>query len=109
MTMKDGNATNVWIDAQTFLETKAEGQPRQLDGVYHQVEIYYRDYRQVDGLQIPFILETKVLPVGRTAHGVQDPHYPSEKTVLETVVVNPKIDQSLFSKPQVGPAVLRQN
>jgi hypothetical protein len=32
--------------AQSFLETKIEGQPRRLDGVYHPVEIYYRDYRR---------------------------------------------------------------
>jgi len=35
LTMKDGTALDVWIDAQTFLETKMGGQPRRLDGVYH--------------------------------------------------------------------------
>jgi len=29
------------IDAQTFLETKIEGQPRQLDGTYHPSEVYF--------------------------------------------------------------------
>jgi hypothetical protein len=109
MTMKDGNAMNVWIDAKTFLETKIEGQPRRLDGVYHPVEIYYRDYRPVDGLQIPFVLETKVLPVSQPGQKYVTPAVPSEKTIFEKVVVNPKLDPSHFSKPQVAPAVPRQN
>jgi hypothetical protein len=104
MTMKDGNAMNVWIDAKTFLETKIEGQPRRLDGVYHPVEIYYRDYRPVDGLQIPFVLETKVLPVSQPGQKYTTPPVPSEKTIFEKVVVNPKLDPSHFSKPQVAPA-----
>jgi hypothetical protein len=104
MTMKDGNAMNVWIDAKTFLETKIEGQPRRLDGVYHPVEIYYRDYRPVDGLQIPFVLETKVLPVSQPGQKYVTPAVPSEKTIFEKVVVNPKLDPAHFSKPQVAPA-----
>src|SRR5256885_11503101 len=31
---------------------RSEGRPRRLDGVYHPVEVYYRDYRPVSGLQI---------------------------------------------------------
>lgn len=104
MTMKDGNAMNVWIDAKTFLETKIEGQPRRLDGIYHPVEIYYRDYRPVDGLQIPFTLETKVLPVTKPGQKYTTPPVPSEKTIFEKVVVNPKLDPSHFSKPQVAAA-----
>jgi len=104
MTMKDGNAMNVWIDAKTFLETKIEGQPRRLDGVYHPVEIYYRDYRPVDGLQIPFVLETKVLPVSQPGQKYTTLPVPSEKTIFEKVVVNPKLDPAHFSKPQVAPA-----
>ena len=101
LTMKDGQAIHVWIDAQTFLEAKIEGQPRRLDGTYHPVEVYFRDYRPVNGLQIPFVLETKVLPVAQTALGLKDPPVPAEKTIIDTVVVNPKLDESVFSKPQI--------
>lgn len=101
LTMKNGEAVHVWIDAQTFLEAKIEGQPRRLDGVYHPVEVYFRDYRPVSGLQIPFALETKVLPVSRTALGLKDPPVPVEKIVIEKVAVNPKLEESLFSKPAV--------
>jgi hypothetical protein len=99
MTMKDGQVLHVWIDALTFLEAKIDGQPRRLDGTDHPVEIYYRDFRQVDGLAIPFLMETKVLPVGRTALGLRDTPVPPEKVIVERVVINPKFEEALFSKP----------
>jgi hypothetical protein len=100
LTLKNGDVTHVWVDTQTFLETKIEGQPRRLDGVDHPVEVYYRDYRNVKGLEIPFVLETRVLPVARTALGPDTP-VPPEKTLIEKVEINPKFDAGLFSKPVV--------
>ncbi len=104
LTMKNGQAIHVWIDAQTFLEAKIEGQPRRLDGTSHPVEVYLRDYRPVNGLQIPYVLETKVLPVAQTALGLRDTPVPPEKMIIEKVEVNPKLDESLFSKPAIGAA-----
>ena len=101
LTTKDGNSRLVWIDTQNFLETKIEGQPRRLDGTNHPVEVYYRDYRQVSGLMIPFVLETHVLPVTVTATGLRDTPVPVEKITLEKVVVNPKFGDSVFAKPEV--------
>lgn len=101
LTLKSGNVVHVWVDAQTFLETKIEGQPRRLDGVYHPVEVYYRDYRNVNGLEIPFALETRVLPVTKTAMGLRDTPVPPEKTLIEKVVINPKFEAGLFSKPAI--------
>jgi len=104
LTMKNGQAVHDWIDAQTFLEAKVEGQPRWLDGVSHPVEVYYRDYRPIGGLQIPHILETKVLQAARTAKGFKDPPVPAEKITIEKVVVNPKLDENHFSKPEIAVA-----
>jgi outer membrane lipoprotein-sorting protein len=104
LTMKSGQALHVWIDADTFLEAKIEGQPRLLDGTYHPVEVYYRDYRPVNGLQIPYVLETRVLPVARTKMGLRDPAVPPEKIMIEKVVVNPQFDDALFTKPDAGVA-----
>jgi hypothetical protein len=101
LTMKNGSAIHVWIDAQTFLEAKMEGQPRRLDGTEHPVEIYFRDYRAVSGLQIPFLLETRVLPVAQTKAGVRDVPIPPEKTVIEKVEVNPRLDMARFTKPEI--------
>jgi hypothetical protein len=105
LTTKDGQALHIWIDAQTFLETKVEGQPRRLDGVYHPVEVYYRDYRPVNGLQIPHVLETRVLPVAQSAAGArQGSLVQAEKIVIDKVMVNPKLQESRFTKPQIAAA-----
>jgi hypothetical protein len=104
LTMTNGQSIHVWIDAQSFLEAKIEGQPRRLDGEYHPVEVYYRDYRPVNGLQIPHVLETRVLPLAQKSPGVRNTPVPPEKIVIEKVAVNPKLDESLFSKPAAGAA-----
>jgi hypothetical protein len=57
----------------------------------------------VDGLRIPFVLETRVLPVARTALG-RDTPVPPEKIIIDKVVVNPKFDEQLFSKLEVPTA-----
>lgn len=108
ITEKTGHTFHVWIDAGTFLEAKIEGQPRRLDGTAHPVEIYYRDYRTVDGLRFPFVMETRVLSVSRNSLGLRDTPVPAERMVIDKVVVNPKVEEKLFSKmevPAVSPAV----
>jgi outer membrane lipoprotein-sorting protein len=104
LTLKGGQTVHVWIDAVTFLETKIEGQPRRLDGVEHPVHVYFRDYRRVNGVQIPYVLETVVLRVSKTALGVKDPPVPPERIVIDRVVINPDLDESLFIKPNVDAA-----
>jgi len=89
VTDKNGNARHVWVDAETFLETKIEGTPRRLDGKYHAVATYLRDYRSVDGLVMPYVLET-------TVEGVRD----TEKILIENIVRNPKLDESRFAMPR---------
>jgi hypothetical protein len=106
VTENTGHTFHVWVDAVTFLEVKIEGQPRRLDGTDHAVEVYYRDYRSVDGLQIPFVLETRVLPVGKNSLGFRDTPVPPERIVIDQVVVNPKLEDKLFSKMEV-PAVAK--
>jgi len=103
LTLKDGRALHVWVDSQTFLETKIEGVPRRLDGVEHPVEVYYRDYRTVDGLKIPFVLETRVLPVANAGRSMYS-SFPPEKIAVERVLINPKLDATLFTKPVVETA-----
>ena len=101
LTFQSGQALHVWVDAKTFLETKIEGRPRRLDGAWHPVEVYYRDYRAVNGLQIPFVLETAVAPVGRTAMGFKDVPVPVERITIERVAVNPHFDALAFTRPQL--------
>lgn len=89
LTTKSGSVQHVWVDTHTFLETKIEGAPRRLDGRYHPVDIYFRDYRPVEGLKVAYVLETVVRGVPQR-----------EKTAIEKVTVNPKLDDALFAKPQ---------
>jgi hypothetical protein len=108
MTMQSGQTQHVWIDAQTFLEAKIEGQPRRMDGTDHPVEVYFRDYKVIEGgLQVPFILETRVLPVRIVAGGFRDTPVPPERITIEKVVVNPKFDEALFTRPDAGPATAK--
>ena len=88
VTMKNGQTLHLWIDSKTFLESKIEGQPRKLDGVDHMVEIYYRDYRPTSGLQIPYLLETKVLPLSKPASQAKENPIPAEKILIERALVN---------------------
>ncbi|MBZ5627584.1 MAG: outer membrane lipoprotein-sorting protein [Acidobacteriia bacterium] len=84
-----GRVRHVWIDAENFLEVKVEGSPRRLDGKYHPVAIYYRDYKSVSGLMMPYLLET-------TVDGVKE----KEKIQIEKIVLNPKLDEARFAMPR---------
>lgn len=89
VTDRNGNARHVWVDAQSFLELKVEGTPRRLDGKYHPVAVFLRDYRSVNGLVMPYLLET-------TVDGVRD----TEKIQIQEIVSNPKLDDSQFAMPR---------
>ena len=89
VTDKSGYARHVWVDAESFLEIKIEGTPRRLDGKYHPVATYLRDYRSVNGLMMPYLMETAV-------EGVKD----NEKIEIETIVSNPKLDETKFAMPR---------
>ena len=89
LTLKTGQVQHIWVDAQTFLDVKVEGTPRRLDGRFHPVATYLRDYRSVNGLMIPYVNETAVDGVKQT-----------EKILVEKVIVNPKLEDSHFSKPR---------
>ena len=88
LTLKSGKVQRVWIDTQSFLDVKVDAIPRRMDGKMHNVTVYQRDFRKVDGLMMPFVLETAV-------DGYPDRH----KMLIEKVAVNPKLDDARFSKP----------
>lgn len=89
LTSKNGDVRYVWIDAKSFLDVKLSGTPRRMDGRMHNVYIYQRDFRDVQGVLVPYVLETGV-------EGYRETH----KMELETVAVNPKLADSLFTRPQ---------
>ena len=101
LTTREGRVFHVWIDAATFLEAKVEGFPRRLDGRYHPVEVYYRDYRSVGSVKIPYVLETRVLGIPSTK-GANGADVAVEKITIERVEINPKLSDSLFTKAQLS-------
>jgi hypothetical protein len=90
VTHKDGRVVHVWIDAVTFLDVRMDGTPKHMDGKMHDVHVAQRDFRKVDGVMIPFVLETSV-------DGYADAH----RILIEKAVVNPSFDASTFAKPKV--------
>jgi outer membrane lipoprotein-sorting protein len=104
LTLNNGRVMHVWIDARNYLEVKIEGQPRRLDGIEHPVEVYYREYRTVNGLQIPFVLETIVLPAKTPNQRAGSMSIPvqTERIVFDKVEINPTLDASLFVEPKIG-------
>jgi outer membrane lipoprotein-sorting protein len=91
LTLKGGEQINLWIDAKSFLEAKIDGEPRRMDGRMRKVAVFYRDFKPVGGLQFPHTLETVVESVKG-----------SHKMTIKTIKVNPPLDDSLFTKPQLG-------
>jgi outer membrane lipoprotein-sorting protein len=89
LTLSTGQIQHVWIDAKTFLEAKIEGTPRRLDGKMHPVATFPSDYRSVSGVLVPHLIETETDAVKQT-----------EKIEIQSVVVNPKLNDATFSKPQ---------
>jgi hypothetical protein len=89
VTTRSGIVRRVWIDAKTFLDVKVEGAPRRMDGKQHDVFVYQRDFRTVQGVKIPFVLETVV-----------DGYPQSHRIQFEKVAVNPKLDAATFAKPK---------
>jgi hypothetical protein len=60
-----------------------------MDGKTHNVWVYQRDFRSVQGLKIPFVTETIV-----------DGYPQAHKIVVENVAVNPQLGPATFAKPK---------
>jgi hypothetical protein len=89
LTAKTGTVRHAWVDARTFLDVKVEGAPRRMDGKLHDVFVYQRDFRSVQGVKVPFVLETVV-----------DGYPQTHKVIVEKVAVNPKLGAATFAKPK---------
>lgn len=86
-----GDLQDVWIDAKTFLDVKYDRVSYRASGDPGIVSVGYRDYRTIEGLQIPSILE-----IGGGAGK------PSARMVIEKVALNPPLKDTDFAKPGDG-------
>ena len=86
-----GGKEDVWVDTETYLDVRYD---RMADGpadAPRRVSVNYGDYRTVEGLKIPFLIET----------GVGSGATP-DRMKIERVVVNAPLDDRVFTSP-AGP------
>jgi hypothetical protein len=83
-----GQRHNVWVDAKSFLDIKYDRTSYNQAGALATVSVYLRDYKTVDGVQIPSMIETGVGSKQGT-----------EKLVIEKIALNPPLDDRLFARP----------
>ncbi len=88
VTLSSGVTHHVWIDANSFLDIKYDREVRNAFGQSGMVSVYYRNYRAVDGLQIPFEIETTA-----------DAAKASDKMVFDRILLNSPLDDRIFARP----------
>lgn len=86
--LASGEEQTVWVDAQTFLETRYDRIAYGDSGPRGIASTYYRDYRVVEGMPVPSLIE-----VGSQGAEKRD------RMVIESVALNPKIPDATFARP----------
>jgi hypothetical protein len=87
LTLRTGDTRRIWIDAESFLDVQIDG-TRRLNGRPVAEYTALRDFRSVGGVVVPYRMETRT-------EGLPE----REKIVVEKVALNPKLDDTLFGKP----------
>ena len=88
--LPSGTSHHVWIDAQSFLDIKYDRKTRNALGQSGTVSVYYRNYRTIDGLQIPFTIENG-----------GDTNQATDKMVIDKISLNPPLEDRMFAKPNI--------
>lgn len=88
--LPSGNSHHVWVDAKTFLDVKYDRVSRNKFGQSSTVSVFYRNYKTIEGLQIPLLIESGV-----------DTAKATEKLVIDKVSLNPPLADRMFAKPGV--------
>lgn len=88
LTLPSGRKRTDWIDAQSFLELRYDREMRNGQGASGTVAVYFRNYQTVEGLTMPFLIET-----GKGSGEAPD------KMVIESISLNPNLPANLFNKP----------
>jgi hypothetical protein len=74
-----------YIDAESFLEVGMTGDTYDF-GIKNSLEKFFSDYRDVDGLKFPFLIESEYGQRYRS-------------TEIENIKINTEIDASVFVMP----------
>jgi hypothetical protein len=96
VTLPQGAVRWLYLDAETALEVKLETR-RTLGGRERRVETFYHDWQAADSLLIARRKETQT-------EGDKESHF----LTVESVSVNPPLDDARFARPAVATAVAGQ-
>ena len=86
ITEKNGTIRYLYLDARSGLDLKQTVIQKRY-GSEIEYDVYYRDYRQVEGIMFPFTVENRVQGGSSTM-------------VFKSIEVNPRIDDALFRMPE---------
>lgn len=89
--LRSGATRRVWVDASSFLDVKAEHESHTPLGSSAPVDIYYREYRTVEGVKLPVIIDSG--PASAP---------PVDRLTIEKVEVNAHVDDAMFGRPLVA-------
>ena len=89
LTEKDGDVTTIYLDADSYLELKEES-TKNLRGQLTDLETTFGDYKKVEGLTLPFTIESK-------AKGTAN----KQTISIDKVEVNVDIQPTRFDMPKV--------
>jgi len=83
--LSTGEHQSVWVDAETFLESRYDRTAYGASGASGTVSVRFREYRELEGLALPSMIE-----ISGAAGGTPD------RMVIERVALNPEIDDRDF-------------
>ncbi len=99
VTLPSGASRHVWLDTQSFLEVESDRRAHDpMGGLTGNILIYYSDYHAVNGVQLPFTIET-----------VSAMRKATNRMMIDKVVLNPPLDDKIFARPQVPGGRLPHN
>ncbi len=93
VTLPSGQGHNDWIDTGNFLELKYDRATRNAVGMPGIVSVYFRNYQTLNGLTLPFLIETGV-----------GTHQATDRMIIEKIAFNPEVDGAMFTKPAAAGA-----
>lgn len=85
--LPSGTSQHVWVDAQTFLEIKYDRVAHGKFGQTGRVSVFYRNYKTVEGVQIPLMIESRA----------EDRNSAIDKMVIDRVLINPPLADRVFA------------
>ncbi len=86
--LASGGTEQVWVDAETWLDVRYDRTADAPAGGTRRVSTTFADYRNVEGLQIPFLIETG-----------GGPSAAPDKLRIERVLLNAPVDDASFGIP----------